>query len=182
MKRGWLIVAFTAFLVVDLVLGFIYLKKSRQRYPFLKSCPIDKPFCLAGQTLKFPKGSAVGYRLRSGQPFYAVADGILANVSVGSGRHRAKGYILRTDSGIEIDYTFPVDTKVLPDEEPADRLFKSKEDVLGRKVKAGQLIGWMGLGQLEEKLYGQNNLVIGLTKPGRIYQFPPLKAEDLWGL
>ena len=180
MRNRWLYLGLLLFLLIDIVLVGFYLFGQR-RYPFIKACPVKSFFCLGGKTLNFPKTKAVGFQLKPGQPFYAVADGTLANVAVGSGPRRAAGYILRLDNGLEINYVFPLDSKHLPDEEPAGRLFPEPEAALGRKVKAGQVIGWMGKKKLARKFYGQANLVISLSKPGKVYQFPPLEAKDLWG-
>ena len=180
MRNRWLYLSLLLFLLIDIILVGLYLFNQR-KYPFIKACPIKSFLCLGGKTLNFPKPKAVGFQLAPGQPFYAVADGILANVAVGSGPRRAAGYVLRLNNGWQVNYVFPLDSKRLPDEEPADRLFSTPEDALGRKVKAGQVIGWMGKKRLVEKFYGQANLVISLSKPGKVYQFPPLEAKDLWG-
>ena len=179
------------FLVLDLVLALVYFFSQRP-YPFLKACPVKRPFCLGGKTLKFPRSTAVGFTLKPGEPFYAVADGVLTYVAVGSGKRRARGYKLYLKNGINIFYTFPWDAQFLPDETPPNRLSPTVEEFLGRRVKAGQVIGHMGKQRLPGKAYRGANLVISMVDVGQPFQYPPeeaerkpykflpLKAWDLW--
>jgi len=180
MKGRLLYFGLGVFILIDLVLALVYFSPLFRRYPFLKRCPIKSFFCLKVREVRFPRTKAVGFRLTPGEPFYAIADGRLANINVGSGKRLAHGYQLRTKVGITITYIFPVDSRQLPDELPTNRIFPRPEDALGRPVKAGRPIGWMGKKALDKNYHGFN-LVIGLVKPGQQWRFPDLAPKDLWG-
>ena len=150
-----------------------------RRYSFIQSCPVQSNLCLDAQTIRYPRVKAVGLTLKKNQPFYAIADGILDHAVVGSGKHMAYAYNLELKNGIEIQYTFPVDTKrIIP--EGMDRWPNGRH--LGTKVRAGQEIGFMGKKELEKRFYHGFNLVISMDKPGKKYTFLDLEGKDLWGL
>ena len=164
------------FVVLDVALYSVYWLGSR-RYPFIKACPVKALLCLRGKTLSFSKAKAVGYKLQAGEPFYAVADGVLTNIAVGSGPRLARGYKLYLKNGINVVYIFPRDAKFLPEKTAPNRLSPTLEEFLGRKVKAGEPIGWMGKSRLPRKIYKGVNLLISLEDVGTPYQYPPEKAE-----
>ena len=171
-----LYIGIVLFLLLDVILYGVYRFGSR-RYPFIKACPVKAFLCLRGKTLSFPKAKAVAFTLKPGEPFYAIADGVLTNVVVGSGPRMARGYKLYLKNGINVLYTFPKDTKFLPDDTPPNRLSPTIEEFLGRKVKAGEVIGWMGQSRLPGKNYKGANLVISLVDVGVPFQYPPEEAD-----
>ncbi len=171
-----LYVGIILFFFLDVILYGVY-RFAARRYSFIKACPVKAFLCLRGKTLSFPKAKAVAFTLKPGEPFYAIADGVLTNIAVGSGPRLARGYKIYLKNGINIVYIFPKDAQFLPDETPPNRLSPTTEEFLGRKVKAGEVIGWMGPSRLPGKGYKGANLLISLEDVGVPYQYPPEEAE-----